>query len=187
MTGTDRPAQPAFELTGSMTHLNHARICAHLRRRNQPWLMRQGLFLAVGVFFLAQALVLVGAVLVDTPPPDWLTYVFFALFFAALLTLFRWRSRHAWRGVRETPARRGATTYSLTPEGLTVTHPLGHTLLRWPAIVDLVDDPQGLMLLTGPMEYIAIPNAAFADTTERAAVLAQAGKWIAQARAAAAP
>jgi hypothetical protein len=181
-TNADAGGRHSLRFSGSIAALNHARVCANLRRRNQPWLMRRGLFVLIGVFILSHALALIYSAQTQRLLPDWVAYVQFILFFGALFAFQRWRQRHVQTAVRDTPARSGVTTYDLSPKGVTVTHPLGHSFLRWPAILCAVDDPQGLLLLTGPLEYIVIPTSAFADAGHRHEVLEQANRWISGSR-----
>lgn len=177
-----RDDHPPIHLTGSIAALNHTRLCAELRRQGQPWLVRRGVFVLAGLLLVAQ--ILIGAYngARPSPLPDWVSYAAFGVFFVGLYGLLQWRNRIVRSGVGTAPSLGDETSYKLTAEGLTLTHPLGHTLLRWPAILDVVDLADAVLFRTGPLEYIAIPHMAFSNGEDRAETIAQARHWIAEAK-----
>ncbi|SMX49584.1 YcxB family protein [Maliponia aquimaris] len=173
-----------YTLEGSLRGLNHGRICGRLRRRHQPWLMRWGVLLAALGLVLCQVAIPALDLLAGIRLPRAASYLPFALFLGCVILLTRWRQRHAMTAVRDAPVRRTAMTYHLAPEGVTVTGELSHAQMKWPAFLDVVDDPEGVLLLTGPMEYLVLPPESFRDAAHRAEVLRQAKGWLEAARAA---
>ncbi|MBY6115842.1 YcxB family protein [Mameliella alba] len=167
---------------GTIRDLNHAKICARLRRRHQPWLMRWGLLVAVVVYFTALFGLLTVANATSARLPGWSSYLPFAAFVAALIALMIWRRRHVWDSVRDAPVRQAVQHYDLSEDGLRVTGELSETLIRWPGVLEVIEDPEGLLFLTGQMEYIAIPKSAFLETDMQTA-RAQCLEWIEAAKA----
>lgn len=167
--------------TGTIRDLNHARICRRLRLMHQPWLMRRGVLMAaVGYLVLLLALVTVANV-TDARLPEWSSYLPLVVFLAVLVTLLVWRRRHVWETVRNAPLRQTDQQFDLTDAGLRVTSDLSESLIRWPAVLDVIVDPEGLLFLTGQMEYFVIPTAAFLETDIQTA-RDQCLRWIEAAR-----
>lgn len=172
-----------YTLEGTLRGLNHGRICGRLRQRHQPWLMRWGVLLAALGLVLFQLAIPALDLLAGLRLPRSASFVPFAVFLVCVILLTRWRQRHAIAALRDTPVRLRAMTYHLGPEGVTVTGDLSRAEMKWPAFLDVVDDPEGVLLLTGPMEYLALPPEAFRDAAHRAEVVRQARAWLEQARA----
>lgn len=173
---------PDFSFTGTVSGLNHAGICTRLRRRHQPWLMRWGFLVAVFAYFVVLIVLMFAAALMGLRAQEWVTYVPFGLFVFAILALLRWRRSHVWDSVRNAPVRQAPQRFDLTPEGLRIQAQFLDSLLKWPAILDVIDDPEGLLLLTGQMEYIAIPAQAFDSPETLQEAKAACKDWIAAAR-----
>lgn len=169
-------------LSAAVRDINHAAICARLGRREQPWLMRWGVFVAAAGMIGLQLVLSMLEALRGGALPDGLFALPLIAFFIALILLTRWRRRRTWDAVRDTPVRRSELTYRLSPEGVTVTSSLTHAEMKWPAFLDVVDDAAGILLMTGRLEYLILPNASFADAAQRAEVLAQARAWLDAAR-----
>ncbi|WP_323771352.1 YcxB family protein [Antarctobacter sp.] len=172
-----------LSFTGTVSGLNHARICGRLRKRHQPWLMRWGVLACLGIYIVLMFLLVLVANLTALRLPDWSSYLPLLVLFAALVWLSLWRRRHVWDSVRDAPVRRAPQQFDLTPEGLHIRGDLIDSLIRWPAVLDVIEDPEGLLLLTGQMEYIAIPIEAFADPDAMRAAKAACEDWIKAARA----
>ncbi|MBT52954.1 MAG: hypothetical protein CMF72_06085 [Mameliella sp.] len=172
-----------LSFTGTVSGLNHARICGRLRKRHQPWLMRWGVLVCLGVYIALLILLVLIANLTGMRLPSWSSYLPLAVFFAVLIGLVRWRRRHVWDSIRDAPIRSAPQQFDLTPEGLHIRGDLIESLIRWPAVLDVIEDPEGLLLLTGQMEYIVIPTPAFADPDALRAAKAACEDWIKAARA----
>ncbi|KHQ51933.1 YcxB family protein [Mameliella alba] len=170
-----------LHFTGTVRDLKHAAICARLRRRHQPWLMRWGVLAALVVYVAVLLGLVILANATDMRLPEWSSYLPFAALMAALIGLFTWRRRHVWESVRNAPVRQAPLHYQLSAEGLRITGEVSESLLRWPAVLEVIEDPEGLLFLTGQMEYIVIPTAAFADAAQMHAARDNCLRWISAA------
>ncbi len=171
-----------LQFTGTIRNLKHAAICARLRRRHQPWLMRWGVLAALIVYVAVLLGLVTLANATDMRLPEWSSYLPFAALMVALIGLLIWRRRHVWESVRDAPVRQAPQQYHLSAEGLRITGELSESLLRWPAVLDVIEDPEGLLFLTGQMEYIVIPAAAFADDAEMRVARDDCLRWMAAHR-----
>lgn len=174
-----------FILTGSIADTDHARIVDLLTRRMLPRALRLGPLvlgaLALGAVWswplVDATLAARGLVL-----PAWLPLALVLVMLGVLVAMARVRQARVWTGLARNPNRAGDKTFALTPDGLRMKGATGYSFTTWAGFVDVVDDPQGLLVLTGPLEYVVLPQAAFADAAEKTAVKAQIADWIAAAR-----
>lgn len=175
-----------FILTGRIADTDHARISKALLRRMLPWGLRAApLILAFVVLIVIYALPMFEPLLAADYGlilPSWTPMALLGAMIVGLILLIRARRKRIWASMTDTPLRRGDRTFALSPDGLRMKGATGYSFTTWTGFVDVVDDPQGLLVLTGPLDYVVLPQAAFADAAEKAAVKAQIADWIAAAR-----
>lgn len=110
-----------------------------------------------------------------------------AAFLAAGLVLwiaaFRRRQARLWAAFADAPARRGTTTLTVDDEGMTFSTDGSRSTLFWSGIADIIEGKDGLLVLPGDMEFIPIPDRAFASEADKRALLADLRARLARDKA----
>jgi len=106
------------------------------------------------------------------PIPTSVTLILMLVCFAALVANGVATRRRIWRTVSDSPLRQGPIRMTADDEGVTVETPFSRQTVLWPAILDVIPGPDGLLLLIGGMECLSVPARAFADKTAKAEALA---------------
>lgn len=171
-----------FVLTGEVSGMDHQRITTGLTRRWVPWRLRQG---PIAVMLAYLVVVYIAPVAVPefwASLPLWTPAAGLAVLIGVLIVMFRARQRAVWTALDRAPIRQGVKTFALTPDGLRIKGATGYSFTTWTGFVDVIDDPQGVLVLTGPMDYIVLPQAMFDTPEQKKTVVKQIAQWIAGAR-----
>jgi hypothetical protein len=77
----------------------------------------------------------------------------------------------AWRAVSEGALRKGPTRMTANEDGVKIENAAYTATIRWAAILDAIQGPDGLLLLVGRFEAFSIPASAFDDKVAEAEAL----------------
>ena len=83
---------------------------------------------------------------------------------------------------RDAAIRNGETTISLDDEGMHVEHSGTRQVNFWSHVTDVIDGPDGLLVLVNLWEYHPIPSHSFPHGVDKNQLKAQIKEWIAKAR-----
>lgn len=173
-------------LTGRIDRTDHARLTRVLSRRMLPWGLRYGAILvslvAIALIYATGVVGPILAVAYGLVLPDWLPLGLLIIWTGAMVALSRARRARVWSSLAKNPNRDGDKTFALTHQGLRMKGATGYSFTTWTGFVDVIDDPQGIVILTGPLEYIILPQFAFDGPDHKLSVLKQIAQWIAAAR-----
>jgi hypothetical protein len=159
------------DLTFSLAAFDHRRACAQLTRRLLPAWPRVSPTLALltilALFILTRMLPPAALVF-----PIWLPLLLLAMTFAFYRMCLSMRRHRVWSAVQQAPLRQGTQSVRHSERGLRFSGP-GWTLdLDGSAIHDVIETPEGLLILLGDMDYQPIPASAFTDPAAQSAFAA---------------
>ncbi len=163
------------------SNFHHGRVCYYLIKRLIPsyFTLRWVLFLAV---FFGYPLVLV---LKSTFKMDFLAGFDLMLLLVGIIgmiVLFVYRLRRVTAAVQNAAFRQGETSIVLDEISMKITHPGLHQTIFWSHAEDVIDGADGLLVLSGPMDYHPIPRSSLPEAITQDELKEKIKRWIEQAK-----
>lgn len=150
------------------------RIQARLVRRADPVWFRAVLLIAPLAAYALGVSITISA----TDGDFRLAYLWpFLLPILVFLALTIVRRRRLQKMMRMAPIRLGEGRILLDETGFSAPGARIIGGLSWDMVVDVVEDPVGLLLLISPIEYIPLPDAGLPEGMSRADLLARISGW----------
>lgn len=87
-----------------------------------------------------------------------------------------------YQAKRAAAIRNGETTITLDDEGMHVEHSGVRQVHFWTHVMDVIDGPDGLLVLMHSMEYQPIPSHDLPQGMEKNQLKAQINEWISKSR-----
>ncbi len=169
-----------IELTADLSQYNHKAACRRIASKMLPY-HRHIIWGALALFILAYFVTAYLNVRYDTDAYNVIAFIAF-LALAAVLVWALLRRRRIWQTTQEAPSRQGKTSLILDSEGMQVKNPGMHLSYKWTHIVDVIDGPDGLLVLTSGTEFLPIPGHAVPEGTDIDKIKTQIKVWIASAK-----